>query len=71
MRAICVGLAFNLQKHLKNSGKTLYITNRTKDKPEVKKLLDAGATWVDSPKGLTLAFVSIESNEPVQLGDKG
>lgn len=46
------GLAFNLQKHLKSNGQALLITNRTKDKPEVNKLLEAGATWVDSPAEL-------------------
>ena len=45
------GLAHNLQKHLKESGRALLVSNRTKDKPEVHKILDEGATWCDSPAG--------------------
>lgn len=45
------GLACNLQKYLKSTGSCLLVNNRTKDKPEVKTVLDTGAQWVDSPAG--------------------
>jgi hypothetical protein len=45
------GLACNLQKHLKSTGSCLLVNNRTKNKAEVKTVLDAGARWVGSPAG--------------------
>ncbi len=50
MRSLA-GLAWNLQKLLESKGTYLLVNNRTKDKSEVKTVLDAGAKWVDSPAG--------------------
>ena len=53
---MCIGLALNLQQYMKDNGKALLITNRTKEKLEVKKLLEAGASWVETPAGRVTAF---------------
>lgn len=42
-----VGLATNLQSHLKQEGRSLHVYNRTQSK--AKPLLEQGATWADSP----------------------
>jgi len=41
----------NLQKYLQSKGGSLLVNNRTKDKPEVKTLLEANAQWIASPAG--------------------
>ncbi len=39
-------------QHLMTKGYTATISNRTKDKPDVKALLDAGAAWADTPRAV-------------------
>jgi 3-hydroxyisobutyrate dehydrogenase len=39
-------------QHLMTKGYTATIFNRTKNKPDVKALLDAGAAWADSPRAV-------------------